>query len=238
MDYEKINDTISDFISHKLFYGITYVSIKGLTKIQADINDTGYQQYHVKIADKYSIQFIFPAVYEEMFKCILKHNEEYIKQNITNILAGYLKNYTMYFDEATSLENIGKLKKDLVKLEEPINFVEISVPSVVYVNKKYDYKTGDKYFKTIAQKIKSFTQNEDHVYRLLGTRIGIILENQDTYEKLIKNIFNFTLTLKGEQIDAGFVIAVTQGLKDDVLRKSLQNIDEAITNKQSINIKI
>lgn len=238
LNYEKINNIISKFISQELFYGIAHVSIKGLTKESTDINDSGYQQYHIEITDKYSIHFVFPAVYEETFKCILTHNEEYIRQNITNILSGYLKNYTMYFDEITSLENIGKLKKDLVKFNETITFVEISIPSVVYVNTKFDYKTGDRYFKTIAQKIKSFTQNEDHVYKLLGTRIGIILENQDTYDKLIKKIFNFTLTLKGEAIETGFIIAVTQGTKDNILKESLRNIDEAITNKQSINIKI
>jgi len=237
-DYEDINNKISSFISHRLFYGIASVAIKGLTKKLPTIDDTGYKQYSISIFDSYEILFIFPAVYEETFKYILENNKEYIIQNITNILTGYTKNNILYIDEITHLENITKLKNDLLTVKNDVLLIELSIPSLIYVNKKYGYETGDKFFRAISKKIESFTEHEDKTYRLSGARIGIKLAKNDTYNDLIKKIFNFNITLKGEQIDTDYILAVTRAKKEYILLKSSQNIEEAITLKKPINIKI
>ena len=237
-DYEDINYKISDFISNSLFYGITTVTIKGLTKLKSNIEDTGYKQYTIPIIEDFEILFVFPAVYEETFKYILKKNKSYIEQNIKNILIGYTKNHTLYLDDITSLQNIKKLENDLSNELDIITLIEISVPSLMYINRKYGYDIGNTFFRTIAQKIKSFTQDEDTTYRLSGARIGIVLKEQSTYKELIKRIFNFNITLKGEQIESNYILAVTAGTKENILKESYQNVEEAVESKKSINIKI
>lgn len=237
-DYEDINYKISHFISNKLFYGITNVTIKGLTRLKSDIEDTGYKQYSIPIIEGFEALFVFPAVYEETFKYILKKNKSYIEQNIKNILIGYTKNHILYIDEITLLENIKKLENDLLNRLDTITLIEISIPSLIYINRKYGYDMGNKFFKTIAQKIKSFTQHEDATYRLSGARIGIVLKEQSTYNELLKKIFNFTISLKGEQIESNYILAVTEGTKEHILKESYQNVEEAVKSKKSINIKI
>jgi len=237
-DYEDINEKISYFISSKLFYGIANVNIKGLTKNKSRIEDTGYKQYSIPIIDKYEILFIFPAMFEETFKQILQKNKDYIIQNISNILTGYTKNNILYIDEVTHLENITKIKNDLPQLPAVVTFIELSIPSLIYVNKKYGQHTGDKFFRAIGQKIASFLEHKDRIYRLSGARLGIMLHHHDQYNDLIKKIFNFTIALKGEQIEGDYIVAVTRGKKEDILIQSAYNIEEAITLKKSINIKI
>jgi len=237
-DYEDINTKISHFISNRLFYGIANVNIKGLTKTKSIIEDTGYKQYSIPIINKYEILFIFPAMFEETFKQILHKNKDYIIQNISNILLGYTKNNILYIDEVTHLENIKKIKNDLPQLPPVITFMELSIPSLIYVNKKFGQHTGDKFFRAIGKKIESFIDVNDNIYRLSGARLGIILRTPDTYNDLIKKIFNFTIALKGEQIEGDYVIAVTKGKKEDILIQSAYNIEEAITLKKSIYIKI
>ena len=237
-DYEDINEKISYLISNKLFYGIANVTIKGLTKNKSSIEDTGYKQYSIPIINKYEILFIFPAMFEETFKKLLNQNKNYITQNISNILTGYTKNNILYIDEVTHLENLSKVKNDLPQLPEIVTFIEISIPSLVYVNKKYGQDTGDKFFRTIGQKIESFLKSKDKIYRLTGSRIGVISHNHDQYNDLIKKIFNFKIALKGEEIEGDYIVAVTRGKKEDILIQSANNIEEAIMLKKSINIKI
>jgi len=64
------------------------------------------------------------------------------------------------------------------------------------------------------------------------------LHVQDSYNDLIKKIFNFTIALKGEQIEGDYIVAVTKGKKEDILIQSAYNIEEAIALKKSIYIKI
>ncbi|NQY92760.1 MAG: GGDEF domain-containing protein [Campylobacteraceae bacterium] len=237
-DYEDINHKISYFISTKLFYGIANVNIKGLTKINSNIEDTGYKQYSIPIIGKYEILFIFPAMYEDTFKTILHKNKDYIVQNVSNILIGYTKNNILYIDEVTHLENITKIKNDLPELPAIVTFIELSIPSLIYVNKKYGQHTGDKFFRAIGQKIESFLDQNDRIYRLSGARLGIMLHRPDSYSDLIRKIFHFTIALKGEQIEGDYILAVTRGKKEEILIKSAYNIEEAITLKKSINIKI
>jgi len=237
-DYEDINYKISHFISNRLFYGIASVAIKGLTKLKSVIEDTGYKQYSIPIIEEYEILFIFPAVYEDTFKYILQNNKEYIKQNTKNILTAYIKNNILYIDEITQLQNIKKLEHDISFIKEEITFVEISIPSLHYVNRKYGYDTGNRFFRAIGQKISTFSQYNDTIYRLSGARIGILLKQKNTYNELIKKIFNFNITLKGEEIQTNYVVAVTAGTKENILTKSYHNVEEAIINKKAINIKI
>ena len=236
-DSEDINKKISHFISNSLFYGIASVHIKGLTKTAPNIEDTGYKQYTLTIIEKYEILFIFSCVYEETFKYILQKNSEYLKQNLTNILTGYDKNNILYIDTITHLQNIKKLENDISHTLHDITLVEIAIPSLVYVNTKYGYGTGNKFFRAIGQKFESFINPKDTIYRLSGARIGILLYDQDSYDQLIKKIFNFNITLKGEQIEANYTVAVTRGKHEDLLTKSYRHIEEAINNKESVNIK-
>lgn len=237
-DYEDINYKISQFISNKLFHGIASVSIEGLTKLEPTINDTGYKQFSISILEGYKILFIFPAVYEDVFKYILNKNDEYIKQNVKNILTAYNKNNILYIDEITSLQNTKKLQNDISNISGEITLLEISIASLVYVNRKYGYDVGNNFFNAISKKIASFIQAEDGIYRLAGARIGIILYEKDSHNELIKKIFNFKIRLKEEQIEINCILAVTSGLKDNILTKSYQNVEEAKIDKKSINIKI
>ncbi len=238
LDSEYINNKLSNIISNKLFFGITNVNINGLTKNMSKINNIGYKKHIMPLVDKFELLFIFPAIYEESFKLILNKNREYIKQYVTNILSGYSSNSNFFIDEVTLLDNRNKLKIDIEQNYGNITFIEIAIPSLIMINKKYGYDAGNRIFRAISQKIASFIEEEDKIYRLLGAHIGIVLKKQNTYHNLIQKILDFNIALKGETIDTKYTLAVTSATKENILILSEQNIEEAIALKKSINIKI
>ena len=239
IDYEDINNKIANIIANKIFYGLCVVRIKGLTKEQATIVDNGYKLYAIPIMREYILQFIFPAVYENAFKHILNENKNFIKKNVSNILASYSKNSLMYIDETTGLENLNKLKLDLdTTKDKNITFIEVLVGSLQKMNRKYGFEVGNKYLRSITQKIKSILEPNDYVYYMGGGRIGIILGYGNDFNTVTKKIFNFKIKKDGEDIDMRLTIAVVQDKTSVILSQSAELLDKALTSEKNILINI
>ena len=62
LDDEIISESVSDFISNKLFYGICFVFIEGLSK-EKKILDKGYERVKLNVIEEYALVFDYPKVY-------------------------------------------------------------------------------------------------------------------------------------------------------------------------------
>lgn len=234
LDYEKLNNEISTLFTDQIFYGITEISILGLTKRNSSIIDEGYKKFLIEINENYSIQFIFPAVYEDNFRYIINENREFIINNLKNILSSYKKESISFIHNSTGLENIHKLHLDLKSLEgENIVFLQIFVKSLSTINMKYGFEIGEKYLNTIIKKLSSIISSDDILYYLNEGKIGLYLSNKDKVNMITDKIFKFKLYKNGEQLDIDFVISVTI-TTNNVYNKSLKTLDKAIISKNNL----
>lgn len=240
VDYEDIHTKITHIIANEIFYGLCIVRIKGLTQEKAGIVDNGYTLYSIPMMRDYTIQFIFPSVYEDAFKYILKINKEFIKKNVDNILASFVKNSSAYIDETTGLENLNKLKLDLdSKQEQNITFIEVCLGGFQEINNKYGFSIGHKFLRSIAQKIRTQIEISDSIYYLGEGRLGIVIGYGNDFNSITEDIFNFKIKKDGQEIDMKLTIAVTQSNVTDILKESAQLLDKALITNQSLmyNIK-
>lgn len=242
MDYEAINEKVSNIIANKIFYGLCDVRIKGLTKQNAKIIDNGYMLFSMPMlnSDAYVLQFIFPAVYEEEFKYILKENKEFLSKNINNILSSFKRNAATLIDDISGLDNVQKLKNDLAQYGRTnILFIEILLGGLSIINKKYGFTMGNNFLRAISKKLSSLLKKDEYIYYLNGGRIAIITDINNDYSLLLKNIENIKIKKDGENVDMKLTIAVTQANATNVLEESSKLLDKALTSQSKIlfNIK-
>lgn len=234
LDYEKLNNEICSLLSEKVFYGISEISILGLTKRNSSIVDEGYKRNLIQIDDNYSLQFIFPAVYEDNYRYILNINREFMVNNLKNILSSYKKESNTFISQTTGLENIYKMELDLKSYKgSEIVFLEIFVKSLANIITQYGFKVGEKYLNTIINKISSIIEAEDNLYYLNEGRIGLYIANKDKVNMIIDKIFKFKLHKNGEEMNIDFVISVAIS-KNDVYQKSYDTLDKAIISKNNL----
>lgn len=234
LNYEKLNSAISSLISDKIFYGICEISIIGLTRKYSSIVDEGYKRHLLEIDDKYSIQFIFPAVYETNFKYIYDLNKEFILNNLKNILSTYKKEGRTYINSLTGLENIHKLYLDLSVLEgESITFIQIFIQSLQNITNEFGFNVGEKYLLTIINKLNSIIQEKDALYYLNNGLLGLIIEDKTKINNIIDKIMKFKVRKNGKEINIDFVISVTTS-KYEVYNKSIKTLDKAIISKNNL----
>ena len=240
IDYEDINNRISDIISNKIFYGLCEVRVKGLTRVHSRIEDNGFKLFSIPMVNEaYVLQFIFPAVYEKAFKHILKVNKTFISKNINNILSSFKNNTVSLTDETTGLENITKLRSDLeVYNNDDILFVEVLLGSLQKVNKTFGFKTGNIFLRSIGKNIKSLINKNDKMYYMNGGRFGIVLSSNNEHEVLTKKIQNFKIKKDGKNVNMNLTIAVTQSKSSKILDESARLLDKALTSKNKILINI
>ena len=235
IDYQKINEDISDVITDKLFYGLSAVFIKGLGNSNSSIIDHGYKHFSMKIDEKYSVEFVFPAVYEKAFKYMLDKNFNFIKSNVSNILASFDKSSEVYLHAVTGLENKEKLKYDLNSFNaEDVTFVEILLGSLPPMNLKFGFTVGDNYLSSISNKLKTLVDINDRIYYLGSGRIGILLDNGNSYRNLTDRILNFKIKKAGKVIDTDFTVTVTSANKSEVLQKSEETLNQAILKNKKL----
>ena len=129
---EEIEKNLSSLISEELFYGLSSVRIVGLNDKSSNILDKGYKTYKLSLLNKYSIEFIFPAVYESAFSQLLKNNKQFILTNIKNIIANLeAKNFASFQED--SLKNKQNLIDDLGTYEyETPALIDIYVASFTF----------------------------------------------------------------------------------------------------------
>lgn len=234
LNYQKLNDNICNLLTEKIFYGIAEISILGLSKKSSDIIDEGYKKHSIKIDEDYSIQFIFPAVYESNFKYVLDGNKDFIINNLKNILSSYKKESINFIHHPTGLENIHKLKIDLETLEgKEIIFLQIFVKSLSAIVDSYGLKVGEKYLQTIINKIESIIDADDKLYYLAGRKLGLYCEDKDKINSIIDKLLKFKLHKNGEELNIDFVISVTSA-KNNVYEKSLSTLNKAIISKNNL----
>ena len=232
-----IEQTVSDFISNKLFYGIASVRIQGLKDVGNIILDKGYIRLTLPIVSEYSLIFEYPKVYKSTFEFIFETNKEYIEQNIKNILTGYIKNRALYIDQVTGLKNLNKLYKDLSKAgDESLTFMEIHINSLEYVNKTFSFKAGDIYFKNIVLNMEKSLFGGS-AYRLSGVRFGILLSIYEDYNDLLDKLNSLNITINDHEIKSDFTVGIGIGTKERVLRKSSFALNQAIETNQQLIIK-
>ncbi len=234
LDYEKLNNEICSLLTEQIFYGIAEISILGLTRKNSLIVDEGYKKHLIEINENYTIQFIFPAVYEDNFRYILNENKEFIVKNLKNILSSYKKESITFINNTTGLENIHKLLLDLKSLEgKNIVFLQIFLKSLSTINMQYGFKVGEKYLNTIIRKLSTIISDDDILYYLNDGKIGLYLDNKDKVNTITDKIFKFKLHKNGEELDIDFVISVTIS-KNNVYIKSLDTLDKAIISKNNL----
>ena len=234
LNYEKLNTQICSLLTEKIYYGICEISILGLTRKISSIIDEGYKRHLIPIDEEYTIQFIFPAIYENNFKYINDKNEEFIISNLKNILSSYKKESQTFTNKTTGLDNIHKLKLDLSNNNGDITiFVQILVKSFSKMSQEHGFKVGEKYLQTIINKISTLINSDDTLYYLNEGKIGIIVKNKDYINVLIDKIMKFKISKSGEDVDIGFVICVTIA-KYDIYNKSVETLDKAIISKNNL----
>ena len=232
LHYDEINEVLVNLISKKIFQGLCQVYILGLDNSSTNFFDTGYKQYKIKMNEQYSILFIFPIVYEENFKYILQYNKIFIQSNISNILLALNKKSEKHIDSITGLKDLSKLQ-ELIKQSkrEELSFVEISIESLTKINQDFGLEEGNIAFKDIANKIQNLSSKDDIVAKLNGSRIGILLDDSNSYKDLFKKLEQMKININENVIDIKLYLVLTTSSKDVLISKSSKNMDKAVINK-------
>ncbi|ADG91912.1 hypothetical protein Arnit_0246 [Arcobacter nitrofigilis DSM 7299] len=234
LNYEKLNFLICSLLSEQIYYGICEISILGLTKKKSLIVDEGYKMHKIPIDEMYTIQFIFPAIYENNFKYINEENEDFILSNLKNIFSIYKKESQTFTNNTTGLENIHKLKLDLSNRSGLMtNFVQIFVRSFSKITQDFGFNVGEKYLQTIINKISTLLEEDDSIYYLNEGKIGIIINNKNFINTFVDRIMKFKINKNGQEIDMEFVICVTIA-QYDLYNKSVKTLDKAIISKNNL----
>lgn len=234
LNYEKLNTSICNLISSEIFYGIAETSILGLTRKSSSIVDEGYKKYETQIDANYTLQFIFPAIYENNFKYILKESKEFVLNNLKNILSTYSQESQTFINQDTGLENIQKLKIDLDEYEfKDATFIMIYIKSLNEINNNYGFDIGKKYLNTIINKISTIISNEDRIYYLNNGLLSILLNNKDSINNIVEKIFKFKIKKNGEELNIDFILSVVISRKN-LYEKAIETLNKAIISKKNL----
>lgn len=222
-----LNTHIENFISNDIFHGLTFVAIEGLCQNECKLIDLGYERIDIPLFDKFTLKIAYSKVYKHIFEKIFENNISYIKQNIINLIVCYLKSIPIYNDIITTLNNIEKLKLDLLKRDDKkFIFIEIYIKDLMNLNKKYGYEKTNIYFKEYALKLS----NIHPIYRLNGPNLALIVEEDDDYKSIIEKIKSIDFLTKDENIKPELTIAVSWGDKSNIIEKSTLSMNFAQEN--------
>ncbi|WP_321314601.1 hypothetical protein [Halarcobacter sp.] len=222
-----LNTHIENFISNDIFHGLTFVAIEGLCQNECKLIDLGYERIDIPLFDKFTLKIAYSKVYKHIFEKIFENNISYIKQNIINLIVCYLKSIPIYNDIITTLNNIEKLKLDLLKRDDKkFIFIEIYIKDLMNLNKKYGYEKTNIYFKEYALKLSDIHP----IYRLNGPNLALIVEEDDDYKSIIEKIKSIDFLTKDENIKPELTIAVSWGDKSNIIEKSTLSMNFAQEN--------
>jgi len=222
-----LNTHIENFISNDIFHGLTFVAIEGLCQNECKLIDLGYERIDIPLFDKFTLKIAYSKVYKHIFEKIFENNISYIKQNIINLIVCYLKSIPIYNDIITTLNNIEKLKLDLLKRDDKkFIFIEIYIKDLMNLNKKYGYEKTNIYFKEYALKLSDIHP----IYRLNGPNLALIVEEDGDYKSIIEKIKSIDFLTKDENIKPELTIAVSWGDKSNIIEKSTLSMNFAQEN--------
>ena len=227
-----LNKHIESFISRDIFHGLVFVSIDGLCENECKLVDLGYEKIEIELIEGYKLRMAYSNVYKYIFENIFKNNQEYIKQNIINLIISYLKSIPLYYDKVTNLYNIDKLNTDLAKKDDKeFIFVEYYINNLQDINRKYNYSKTNELFKEYAKRVSSIIET----YRMSGPKLGFILNKEDDYKAFIQKIKEVTINYDNQEIEFDLTFAISWGYKNNILEKSSHSIGLALLNKEKYN---
>lgn len=216
----EINRKISVILSNKIFHGISETYVVDANNNTDFINNlviyNGIEYLEINLFNGYKLFFVYPKIYETIFKRIYDRENYYIARNIKNIITSYLKRKDLYIDHNTWLPNELKLKTILSDLSEPVSFLSIKLNTLRNINNGYSYELWDQYIKEVALALTKITGLKWNVYRLSGAKIWIILNNKDiNLEMLIQEIKNvkFTIWTSHHRLDAFIWVVVNDTVR-------------------------
>lgn len=237
--FEHIQTRIDNLIEKSIFHGLCNVFIVGLEKEKKENSDAGFKNYLIELKNGYAIKFIFPATLENEFLKILKIHKETIIFNTDNILSILKQNDKQLIDPVTDLYNITKLNILIQTLkQEKLGFVEIFIDELPEYNQKYGFEFGNKILKFATDKIKNICKEELGVFKLSGTKIGILVSNKENYQHILDNLQKIEINTDDLNIVLTPYIIYTIDRKSKLLISSSKGVDRAILfgEKKYLNI--
>ncbi|NQY24557.1 MAG: hypothetical protein HRT41_11005 [Campylobacteraceae bacterium] len=234
---EDIEKNLSSLISEELFYGLSSVRIVGLNNKSSDILDKGYKTFELPLLHKYSIEFIFPAVYESAFSQLLKNNKQFILTNINNIIANLeAKNFNQ--SETDKLKNKQNLIDDLGAYEyETPALIDIYVASLPLVIKEYGFKAKDKYLAVLKERIQEIVKDST-IYKIDDFTLSILFPKLIDFSEILNRLFSLKVENNEKNIDLDFTIAITSSNKESLLYNSRLTLSQAIKKEKPYLINI
>lgn len=237
--FENIQKKIDKLIERTVFHGLCKVFIVGLEKERKNEIDAGFKNYLIELRNAYALKFIFPATLEDEFLKILKLHKETIMYNTDNILSILKHNDKQLIDPITNLYNISKLNLLIQSLEqEKLGFIEIFINELPDYNQKYGFEFGNKLLKLATNKIKNICKEELGIFKLSGTKIGILVSNKDNYQYIIDSLQKIQIDIDDLNIVLNPYVIYTVDKKSKLLISSSKGIDRAILfgEKKYLNI--
>ena len=109
IEKEELEIRIAEMISKKIFFGLSECIIsKEEPKHIDNLYEIGYEVHSESLTEGYSIYYKYPFSYEGSFKSILELNNEYIRNNLTNMILSYLvrKNVDSHFSKYLNMDDV------------------------------------------------------------------------------------------------------------------------------------
>lgn len=227
IDDEEINRKITVVLSNKIFHWIAEIHIvnmekkEGTTFISSWVLSNGIEDFHIDLFNGYKLFFIYPKIYESIFKTIYEKENYYIKRNIKNIITSYLKRKDLYIDHITWLPNESKLKLVLSNITWNLSFITLKLNTLRNINNAYTYDAWDEYVKNIAQELIKIPWLQCNVYRLSWAKIWITIEDSSIdIEKLITEIKNIKFYIWSIHYKLDAFMWITLNDKERIVEKS------------------
>ena len=228
-----LNENICELVSNKIFLGIAKVQIRNIQEQSIKL-EVGYGIYTIQIHEDYYMILNYSSYYKTLFEKILEKNKKILQRDIKNLYVSYLNSIPSYFDTTTKLPNMNKLKNVLKDLESKnsICFIEIYLDSVVTFSQSYNVKISNEFFKEVS----SYISEEYKTYRLFGPKLGIVLEQNEDYHKIIDFIKNLEIKFEDEIFKIESTIAISYGKANSILDKSFYALSSAKISNDKLYI--
>lgn len=230
----KINQKVSKVLSNKIFHWIAEIHIVDVNSdkefIENIVLHNWISTFQIDLFNGYRLFFVFPKIYNKVFKDILDWENDYIVKNIKNIISSYLKRKDLYVDHNTWLPNELRLKT-IISHRWPWvfnTFISIKLNTLKAINNWYGYELWDKYLKKVVEALSSIDWLRWNIFRLSWAKIWIMVNDPKIIDFIIKSIKN--IKFKINWIDYRLDCFIWVVMKDDtnrIIDKSIFALDHA-----------
>ena len=223
-----LNEKLEQLIVEKIFSGLVKVNFTHNNNLKGI--KVGYNKYDIHISDEFSINLYYSSYYKLVFEKLIEKNKSFLELTIKNIYKSYINSIPSYTDIITGLPNINKLKNELKKLNgKEITFIEIYLNSIVNFSKEHNVKTSNEFFKAISKGLSE----KIYIYRLFGPKIGIIVDENISYQEIVDLINEYKITYENKEYNLEAIIAVSTAEASKILDKSFYSLSSAKLSENS-----